>query len=85
MTEITLPKYVEKAIKDRSKCIANARIAEQIIDNYAAKIGITPGTEAYDEACLATDIRIFCEVDCSEKTTRDVLLRELRKRCMQSR
>ena len=76
-----LPKYVEKALKDRSKYLAKARIAGQIVDDYAAKIGVTPGTEAYGEACLTTDIRILCETDFSEDTTRTILLRELSKRC----
>lgn len=80
MSESKLPKYVEKALKDRSKYLAKARIAGQIVDDYAAAIGVTPGTEAYDEACLATDIRIYCEADFSENTTRGVLTRELNKR-----
>ncbi len=75
-----IPKYVETALKKRTKCIVEMRLAEQIIDDYAEKIGILPGTEEFDDACLTTDIRIFCEVDCCESRTREALRRKLHQK-----
>lgn len=71
----TLPKYIERALKLRTKYSKKLRDQCCIIDNYAEKLGCI-----YDEdGCFITDIRIYCEEDCAEKATRDYLLKALNK------
>ena len=72
-----LPKYVEKALKDRTKYIAKARQAGHIIDEYAEKIGLDETHPDFNDACLFSDVRIYCEVGCAESITRNVLLKVL--------
>ena len=75
-----LPKYVEKALKDRTKYIARARRAGHIIDEYAAKIGLDEMHPDFNDACLFSDVRIYCEVGCAESTTREALLKVLNEK-----
>lgn len=77
---MTLPKYVEKALKDRTKYQQKARVAGSIIDEYAAKIGLDENNPDYHDACLYTDIRIYCEYGCAEDITRSALLKALAER-----
>lgn len=73
----SIPKYVEKALKDRTEHIELAREAEYVIDEYAAKIGLDERHPDYKDACLCTDIRIYTEVGCAEDITRQALMKVL--------
>lgn len=73
----SIPKYVEKALKDRTKYITKARKAGYIIDEYAAKIGLNEMHPDFNDACLISDIRIYCEEGCSEEITRKALMKVL--------
>lgn len=74
-----LPKYIEKALKDRTKYVRKAMVAGNILDKYATDILHMEG-EAFDEACLCSDFRIFCEAGCAEDTTRQALLKGLKRK-----
>lgn len=76
---MALPKYVEKALKDRSEGIKKARRAGQIIDDYAKKLGCYDEAMAQNEGAFATDIQIYCETDCAESITRGYLLEKLQE------
>ena len=57
-----LPKYIEKALKLRTKYATKLREQSSIIDDYADKLGCL-----YDDSgCFITDIRIYCEEDHAE-------------------
>ena len=77
---MALPKYIEKALKDRTKYQQKSRIAGSIIDEYATKIGLDENNPDFYDACLYTDIRIYCEYGCCEDTTRQALLKALAER-----
>ncbi|MBP3573918.1 MAG: hypothetical protein J6J71_04850 [Prevotella sp.] len=77
---MTLPKYVEKALKDRTKYQQKSRLAGTIIDEYARKIGLDENNPDFCDACLYTDIRIYCEYGCAEDITRQALLKAVAKR-----
>lgn len=74
-----LPKYVEKALKNRTKYIRKAMAAGAIIDKYATDTLHMEG-QAFNEACLCTDFRIFCEADWAEDITRLALLEGLNRK-----
>lgn len=75
-----LPKRIEKALKDRTKYITMARNAGYIIDEYAAEIGLDAMHPDFNDACLVSDIRIFCETGCAESITREALLKVLNEK-----
>ena len=77
---MTLPKYIEKALKDRTKYQQKARAAGSIIDEYATKIGLDENNPDFYDACLLADIRIYCEYGCAEDITRQALLKALAER-----
>ena len=68
----TVPKYVEKLLKQRTKAVSKLRIISGKLDDYCSKIGITD----IDEACIGSDIRIFCEIN-SEDITRQAIINKL--------
>ena len=72
----TLPKYIEHALKMRTKYINKAQDYGDIINRYAEKLGCL-----YDpQGAFVSDIRIYCEVDCMENNTRKCLLNALNKK-----
>lgn len=70
-----LPKYIEKALKLRTKYSKKLRNQCTIIDDYARKLDCINE----QDGCFITDIRIYCEEDGAEDATRDCLLRALNK------
>ena len=55
-----VPKYVLKMLERRSRLASELLSACCAVDEYCEKIGVN----IYDEdACLGTDVRIYCEAD----------------------
>lgn len=75
-----LPKRIEKALKDRTKYLNKAREAGYVIDDYARKIGLDEFHPLYEDACLCSDIRIFCEEGHCESNTREALQKVIAER-----
>lgn len=68
---------MEKALKDRTKYMQKAMSAGNVIDDYANKIGLNENHPDFEDACLYSDVRIYCEVGCSEEITRKALMKVL--------
>lgn len=78
MTSI-LPIYVENALHQRSQYIRKARKASMIIDEYAKQIGVDFAEAQHSDAAFLSDIKMYCEVDCAESSTREYLISVLKK------
>lgn len=64
-----VPKYVIKMLKRRTKAAQALRDASIAVDEYCESIGIDVYHPLYDDACLSTDVRIWCEGDGAEGAT----------------
>lgn len=58
-----VPKRVKRLILKRTMLSRQLRQAITDIDEYCESIGLNFNHPLYEEAVLATDIRIFCEED----------------------
>ena len=76
-----LPMYIERALRTRSKRIAESCEANMILQEYAIRHGLTPKQpDAWEESGLAdSDITVYCEADHCECHTREVLLKLINK------
>lgn len=74
-----LPKYIEKALQNRTKYMNKALINGQIIDDYAKNLGIDICEEGLSEetGCFASNLLIFTEPSAAEENTRQRLLKAL--------
>ena len=52
--------------RKRTKAARNFRAASYKVDEYCESIGLDLNHPLYDDACLCTDVRIWCEEDHSE-------------------
>ena len=64
-----VPKYVKDLVRKRTKAAAKFRETSQAVDDYCESIGLNVLHPLFDDACLMTDIRIWCEEDHSEPNT----------------
>ena len=76
MDDTLIPKYVDHLLKRRTRLSKLLRNACCDLDEYCAKIGVDFNDP---DACLLSDIRIYCEQDGGESLTRAVIERTLRK------
>lgn len=68
-----VPKYVKDLVRKRTKAAAKFREACINVDNYCESIGLDIFHPLLDEACLYTDIRIWCEEDHAEPNTLEAI------------
>ena len=72
-----IPKYVEKLLERRCNYARKLAEASIAVDEYCASIGINYNSPLFDEACLCTDVRIYCEFDGATNSTRKAILKQL--------
>ena len=68
-----VPKYVKELVRKRTKAAAKFREASLAVDEYCESIGLDIDHPLFDDACLITDIRIWCEEDHSEPNTLEAI------------
>lgn len=68
-----VPKYVKDLVRKRTKAAAKFRDACIDVDRYCESIGIDVFHPLFYDACLMTDIRIWCEEDHAESNTLEVI------------
>lgn len=64
-----VPKYVKELVRKRTNAAAKLRKTSVAVDEYCKSIGLDLDHPLFDDACLMTDIRIWCEEDHSEPNT----------------
>lgn len=69
MSRKKVPKYVIKMLKRRTRLSRQLRNACIEVDNYCIKIGLVCGHPLFYDACLLSDVRIYCEEDAGEIST----------------
>lgn len=72
-----IPKYVEKILERRRNYARKLAEASIAVDDYCQSIGINYNSPLFDEACLCTDVRIYCEFDGATNSTRKAILKQL--------
>lgn len=70
----TVPKYALKLLERRSRLSQELMAACNKVDRYCESIGIDIGDT---DACLLTDVRIYCESDGAYNITLDAIKRAL--------
>lgn len=73
-----IPKYVEELLSRRRKYAAKLADVSIKVDNYCASIGLDYNSPLFDNACLCTDVRIYCEFDGATNATRRAILKQLK-------
>lgn len=73
---IQIPKYVEKLLDRREKLASQLINACCEVDEYCERIGIPI---CNDEACLCTDVMIYCEPWAAKEKTREAIINQLEK------
>lgn len=73
----TVPKYVLRLLERRKKLSLALNSVCTQIDAYCEKIGVDFSDP---DACLNTDIRIYCEVDAGYGSTLSVIEKTLEKK-----
>lgn len=68
-----VPKYVIKMVKRRTNLSRKLREACIEVDNYCEKIGLDVYHPLFGDACLCSDIRIYCEEDAGERSTLEAI------------
>lgn len=64
-----VPQEVIDLVKARTAAADQLSIASGAVDAYCESIGLDSNHPLFDEACLVSDVRIYCEVGASESTT----------------
>lgn len=72
-----IPKYVEELLARRQKYAAKLAGVSIKIDCYCASIGLDYNSPLFDNACLCSDVRIYCECDGATNATRRAILKQL--------
>ncbi len=76
MAQKTVPKYVLKLLDRRRRLSQDLMSVCHEVDEYCKKIGVDFGNP---DACLQTDVRIYCEVDGAYDSTLSVIEKTLRR------
>ena len=71
-----IPKYVLKLLEDRQKYFAKFSIVNSKLSEYCESIGLDWKSPYYEDACLDSDIRIYCETDCGNSLTKQAILKQ---------
>ena len=74
-----VPKYVLKLLQDRMDKAREFSRACGKVDEYCESIGIDPGSDLFDDACLYSDIRIYCETDAGYSLTLKAIEKQLER------
>lgn len=74
-----VPKYVLKLLQDRTKKERAFSRACAKVDEYCESIGIDAYSDLIDDACLYSDIRIYCEVDAGYSLTLKAIEKQLER------
>lgn len=72
-----IPKHIEELLAMRQKYAAKLSDVSIKIDRYCASIGLDYNSPLFDDACLCTDVRIYCEFDGATNSTRRAILKQL--------
>lgn len=72
----TVPKYVLRLLKRRSRLSQDLMQVCAEVDQYCERIGVDFSDP---DACLQTDVRIYCEADGAYHSTLGVIQRTLDK------
>lgn len=72
-----IPKYVLQLLEDRRKYFVKFSAVNGELSKYCNSIGLDWKSPYYDDACLDSDIRIFCEMDCGNSLTKQAILKQL--------
>lgn len=70
----TVPKYALRLLERRSRLSQELMTACYAVDEYCKKIGVDLDDP---DACLCTDVRIYCEVDGAYSNTLAAIKRAL--------
>ena len=85
MDEVKVPKKVLKMLERRTRYARELRNAICDLDNWCESIGLGTQHPKYEDACLCSDIRIFCEEGAGEAITlaaiKEVLSERKNKKC----
>ena len=68
-----VPKYVKELLRKRTRAARNFRTASYKVDEYCESIGLDLNHPLFNDACLVTDIRIWCEEGASESATLKII------------
>lgn len=68
-----VPKYVKELVRKRTIAAEKLRKYSAKVDRYCESIGLDFAHPLYDDACLCTDIRIWCEEDHAEPNTLEII------------
>lgn len=74
---VQIPKYVEELLARRCKYAAKLADVSIKVDHYCASIGLDYNSPLFDNACLCTDVRIYCEFDGATNATKRAILKQL--------
>lgn len=72
-----VPKYVIDLVHKRTKAARKFRQMCSAVDEYCASIGLDEFHPLFNDACIYTDIRIWCEEDHSEPNTLEAIKKVL--------
>lgn len=74
-----VPKYVLKLLQDRTKKARAFSRACAKVDEYCEGIGIDAYSDLFDDECLYSDIRIYCETDAGYSLTLKAIEKQLER------
>ena len=72
-----VPKYVIDLVHKRTKAAQKLRETGIAVDEYCSSIGLDEFHPLFNDACLVTDVRIWCEEDHSESNTLEAIKKVL--------
>lgn len=75
-----VPKYVQELVERRAKLARQLCSISVEVDEYCKKIGLDYNHPLFDEACLCTDVRIYCEADGAKNMTLSTIEKVLAER-----
>lgn len=68
-----VPKYVKELVRKRTKAAQKLRETGIAVDEYCSSIGLDEFHPLFDDACIISDIRIWCEEDHAEPNTLEAI------------
>lgn len=80
MTRYNVPKYVQKLVERRTRLARKLCSISVEVDKYCEKIGLDYTHPLYNDACLCTDVRIYCEADGAKNMTLSTIEKVLAER-----
>lgn len=75
-----IPKYVQKLVERRTQLARQLCSVSVQVDEYCEKIGLDYNHPLFNDACLCTDVRIYCEADGAKNMTLSTIEKVLAER-----